>query len=312
MTSGRPSAEVRLQRLIVMVPWIIREDGPLVEEVCARFAVSEDELASDLEMLFLCGLYPFTPDTLIEADIVGGRVWIRSADQFRAPPRFTAREAVTLLAAGSAAMALPGMQSNEVLQSGMQKLARALGLSDSLVVDVDLAPATRPVLEKARTATANHQVLEFDYYSYGRDAWARRCVQPLRLFNSDGQWYLAGLDVSIDELRNFRIDRMTNVVVRDESFVPPSTLPEATTYKPRPDDPAVTLLLEREAAWVVDQYPTETVKRNEDGTIEVTLRISETAWLERLMLRLGKHARVMAGKDVGVTAARRILARYES
>src|SRR4051794_18800928 len=102
----RPSAEARLQRLIVMVPWIIREDGPLVEDVCERFHVSEPDLAADLEMLFLCGIYPFTPDTLIEADIVGGRVWIRSADQFQAPPRFTAQEAVALLAAGSAALAL--------------------------------------------------------------------------------------------------------------------------------------------------------------------------------------------------------------
>jgi proteasome accessory factor C len=308
---SRPSAETRLQRLIVMVPWIIREDGPLVEDVCARFDVSERDLAADLEMLFLCGLYPFTPDTLIEADIVGGRVWIRSADQFQAPPRFTANEAVALLAAASAASALPGNDENDVLRSAMQKLARALGIESEDVVDVDLAPATRPILDKARSATETHRVLTFDYYSYGRDAWGCRTVHPLRLFNTDGQWYLAALDVDRQDVRNFRVDRMTNVVVQDEIFQPPSELPEARTYRPRTDDPVVTLELQPEASWVVDQYPTESVEHHDDGSILVTLRISEQAWLERLLLRLAKHARVRQGEDTGAKAARRILARYD-
>jgi proteasome accessory factor C len=309
---SRPSAEARLQRLIVMVPWIIREDGPLVEDVCARFDVSEADVAADLEMLFLCGLYPFTPDTLIEADIVGGRVWIRSADQFQAPPRFTANEAVALMAAGSAAAALPGNEDNDVLHSALQKLAKALGIEDDAVVDVDLAPATRPILEKARAATETHHLLKFDYYSYGRDAWGSRVVQPLRLFNADGQWYLAAMDVGGSESRNFRIDRMTNVVMQGDTFTPPSQLPEAKTYQPRSDDAVVVLELDREASWVVDQYPTESVERHESGVIDVTLRISEQAWLERLLLRLAKHARVRQGEDVGAKAAARILARYES
>jgi len=180
------------------------------------------------------------------------------------------------------------------------------------VVDVDLAPATRPILDKARAATEAHRLLMFDYYSYGRDAWGCRVVQPLRLFNADGQWYLAARDVSADEMRNFRIDRMTNVVVRDETFVPPSTLPEAKTYQPRADDPVVVLELDLEASWVVDHYPTESVEHHGAEGIAVTLRISEQAWLERLLLRLAKHARVKRGEDVGAKAAARILARYES
>jgi proteasome accessory factor C len=309
--SGRPSAETRLQRLIVMVPWIIREDGPLVEDVCKKFNVKEADLAADLEMLFLCGLYPFTPDSLIEADIVGGRVWIRSADQFQAPPRFTANEAVALMAAGSAAAALPGNEDNDVLHSALQKLAKALGIEDDEVVDVDLAPATRPILDKARSATETHHVLKFDYYSYGRDAWGCRVVKPLRMFNADGQWSLAAMDTERDDVRNFRIDRMTNVVVQDETFDPPAELPEAKTYQPRKEDPAVVLELDPQASWVVDQYPTESVTRHENGVIKVTLRISEQAWLERLLLRLAKHARVAQGEDVGAKAAQRILARYD-
>jgi proteasome accessory factor C len=308
---SRPSAERRLQRLIVMVPWVMNADGPSVEEVCERFDMTENELASDLEMLFLCGLYPFTPDTLIEADIMGGRVWIRSADAFTAPPRFTGEEAVALFAAASTVAALPGNEDNTVLQHALGKLAVALGLDDDDIVDITLAPTVTSQLDEVRRAIRDHLELELDYYSYGKDSWKRRTFQPHRVFNSEGQWYVIGLDRAIEETRNFRLDRMRNVVVTDTHFDPPSKLPEPRTYEPRPDDPAVVLELEPAGRWVLEQYPTEASDVRVDGTATVTLRISEQAWLERLLLRLGSHARVVSGDQVGAQAAARVLSRYK-
>ena len=44
---------------------------------------------------------------------------------------------------------------------------------------------------------------------------------------------------------------------------------------------------------------------------DVTLVISETAWLERLLLRLGTDAQVLEGaEEVARRAANRLLARY--
>jgi hypothetical protein len=43
----------------------------------------------------------------------------------------------------------------------------------------------------------------------------------------------------------------------------------------------------------------------------VTLVVAETAWLERLLLRLGPDAVVVSGAaDLAATAAARVLARY--
>jgi len=70
----RVSADDRLRRLLALVPWVAAHDGPTVEEVCARFGCTEQDLVEDLELLFVCGLYPYTPDVLIETDIADGRV----------------------------------------------------------------------------------------------------------------------------------------------------------------------------------------------------------------------------------------------
>ena len=36
-----PSADERLRRLLALVPWVAAREGPTVEEVCARFGMTE-------------------------------------------------------------------------------------------------------------------------------------------------------------------------------------------------------------------------------------------------------------------------------
>ncbi|MDQ4070364.1 MAG: hypothetical protein M3203_12985, partial [Actinomycetota bacterium] len=59
------SADERLHRLLAVIPWVASRDGPRIEDVCARFRCTEADLVDDLELLFLCGLHPYTPDVLI-------------------------------------------------------------------------------------------------------------------------------------------------------------------------------------------------------------------------------------------------------
>jgi predicted DNA-binding transcriptional regulator YafY len=83
-------------------------------------------------------------------------------------------------------------------------------------------------------------------------------------------------------------------------------------FSPRPDDPTVVLELAPSARWVLEAYPHEKVQERRGGKVRVTLRVSERGWLERLLLRLGPDAKVVAGEqDVGREAARRLLRRYE-
>ncbi len=305
------TADARLQRLLVMIPWVTQHDGPTVEQVCTRFSITEADLAADLELLFMCGLYPFTPDALIEADIVDGRVWIRFADSFERPPTFTREEAVSILAAAAAVSELPQNEANDALKSALRKLARALGIDDDDVVAVELAPTKPDVLDLTRQAANEHRLIELDYYSNGRDAWSRREVEIYRTFNRDGQWYVQGRAPEADEVRTFRIDRMRNVALLDERFQPSTELPEPQTFAARPTDPTVTLALAPNARWVSEQYPTEHVETRDDGTLLVTLKVSEEVWLQRLLLRLGASATVVEGA-VDVTAtAQRILNQYQ-
>ncbi|MBV9410525.1 MAG: hypothetical protein JO148_02930, partial [Acidimicrobiia bacterium] len=116
--SGRKGADEKLQRLLALVPWVASRDGPTLAEVCERFGCTEAELVSDLDRLFMCGLYPYTPDVLIEVDVADGRVWIRYADYFSRPLRLTPAEGLALLAAGKTVQSFPGADESGPLARG--------------------------------------------------------------------------------------------------------------------------------------------------------------------------------------------------
>jgi proteasome accessory factor C len=310
--SPRAGADDRLRRILALVPWVAAQDGPTVDEVCARFGCTERELLADLDLLFMCGVHPFSPDTMIEVDVVEGRVWIRYADWFHRPLRLTPAEGLALVAAGTALLNEPGTDPDGPLARGLAKLAAVLGVDPDEAVEVELGEAPADVLATVRRAAAGHRQVELDYYAYGRDEWARRTIDPHRLFSAAGQWYVRAWCHRVDAERLFRVDRMRNPVVLDATFDPPADDPGSdAVYHPRPDDPLVVLKLPAAARWVIEQYPVESVQEGEDGTLIVGLHVSERAWLERLLLRLGREVRVVEGAEgVAATAATRVLARY--
>jgi proteasome accessory factor C len=305
------TADERLRRLLALVPWVASQDGPTVEEVCNRFGCTERELLADLDLLFVCGVHPFTPDTLIEVDVADGRVWIKYADWFARPLRLTPAEGLALVASGTALLSEPGTDPDGPLARGLAKLAAVLGVDPDEAVEVELGDAPADVLALLREAATQRRRVEVDYYSYGRDTWARRTIDPYRVFSQAGQWYVPAWSHDAGGERLFRVDRMRNPVVLDETFDPPADEPAAAVYHPRPDDPLVVLELDAGSRWVVEQYPMESVEDGDDGTTVVSLRVSEQAWLERLLLRLGPRARVVEGAEgVAAAAAARVLARY--
>jgi proteasome accessory factor C len=308
----RTTASERLARLLALVPWVVAQDGPRVADVAERFGIPEDELVDDLELLFMCGVYPFTPDSLIEVDIEGGRVWVRFADWFRRPLRLTAPEGLALLAAARAALATPAGTSVPSLERAVAKLEHALGTGAQDAVAVEPGQASGEVLASLQVANRERRKVRISYYSFGRDETTERVVQPWQVFSSEGHWYLLAWCELVDGRRLFRVDRTRAATVLEEHFEAPSELaPVASLYEGREEDPVVVLDLAPEARWVAERYPNEGTEQHSGGHVQVRLRVSSRAWLERILLRAGPAATVVSGAEgVAAEAALRLLAVY--
>lgn len=313
---SRVTSTDRVIRLLSIIPWIAAHDGPTVDEICERFDISRNRLLKDLEIIPFVGVYPRTPDALIELVTEDDRVWVRYTPVFERPLRIAPVPALTLVARGQSLLSVPGADTEGPLARGLEKLAATLDLAATDAVDVRLELVPEATLDQLRAAVGDHHQVEIDYYSYNRDRRSRRTVDPHRVYSEGGQWYVSGHCHQAGDIRLFRIDRIQELKVLESMFAQPADAGPNPVFEPRPEHGRVTLDLKPRAHWVVEQYPTESVESRPGEVLRATLAVSAQGWLERLLVRLGDDVQLVSadagagGPDIGRMAARRILARY--
>ncbi len=300
--SQRPPVETatsRLSRLLTMVPWLVNRQGINLEEAAAELGVTPAQLEADLNLLFLCG-YGQMPDELIDARWESGQIYVSNADAIARPLRLGRDEAVTLMVGLRALLDVPGLGEREAVERTLAKLAEAAGAAAEgagrVLVDIE-GGVTPELLTKARRAVEQHRRIHLRYLVPSRDESTERDVDPMRVVSLDGHWYLEGWCHRAGDTRMFRMDRVEELTVLGEAGIPPEQarvrdLSEGV-FRPAPDDLLVTVRLFPGATWVSDYYPVESVTPADDGGQVVTLRTGDTAWLRRLMWRLGGRGVVL-------------------
>ncbi len=301
-----PGDEIR--RILALVPFLVAHPGIAKRDVADRFGLSLDELDADLDLVLMIGVPPFSGGDYIDVDDDGEHVTLLMADSFRRPVRLSPAEGLALLAAGRALLAVPGAESDGPLASALSKLEVALG-SPELVVQ--LAAPTH--LETVRRASDERRSIEIEYHGATRDETTTRVIDPVTVFCAAGEWYVDAYCHRADAERLFRIDRIRSVRPLESHFVAGDDSTVLDVYRPRPNDPRVTIDLTPRAHWVAERYPIESQIQRDNGNLRVTLAVTEPEFLARLMLRLGPTAAVVDPpelRSIALDPARRILDRY--
>jgi predicted DNA-binding transcriptional regulator YafY len=311
----------RMTRLLALVPYLTaRPEGVRVAEAARDFGVTERQLHSDLELLWMCGLPGYGPGDLIDLSFEGDRVRVTFTAGMVRPLRLTTDEAVALVVALRTLLELPGLAERDAVSRALAKVSAAAGHAGDRVTPVAVSvDAREEALAVVRDGLERKRALHLHYYVPTRDERTERTVDPMRLLLVDGKWYLEAWCRRAEGVRLFRLDRVDDVVVLDEPAAPPPQAHERDVdhgvYQPDPDSPAVRLRLSRSARWVADYYPVDSVAAVDDppGGLAVTVRTQDLAWARRLVASLGGEASVDEPADLAAQVAadaRAALARY--
>jgi proteasome accessory factor C len=289
--AARTANEERLPRLLALVPYLQARQGIGVAAAAADFGVTEAQLRRDLTLLWMCGLPGHGPGDLIDLSFEGETVSVLFDAGMSRPLRLTAEEALALVVALRTLAETPGLADTDAVQRALAKVEAAAGggVDDATVaVRLDDAERVRPVLAQA---LVSGRALRLRYYSASRDETSERTVDPLRVFEADGQSYLEAWCRQAEGLRVFRVDRMEDVTALDE----PAVIPEGVSprdlsegvFQPAVEHLLVDLLVGPAYAWVADYYPAEDVVA--DGApgsdlLRVSLRVSDPGWVRALVL----------------------------
>jgi predicted DNA-binding transcriptional regulator YafY len=239
-----------------------------------------------------------------------GRGYALVEGYFLPPVSFTADEA-TILSLGADVMARSfDRQYQAAAQSAASKITAALperlredveALRERIRVGperVALRPAVEATLRALRGAVVACQRVRFHYYArQGSEPSASwREADPYALTRIGGVWYLHAYCHLRRDRRNFRLDRIEDLALLDQTFARPASLP---TYSSRPElGPGIEarILFDAQAArWAREAPSFFTIAEQEtaDGGLLVTLRMRQEEDIVQWLLGWGSHARVL-------------------
>lgn len=173
---------------------------------------------------------------------VGGSYRLRPG--YRMPPLLFTNEEAFALSLGLRSLRQLGLAAFAPATEGtLAKLSRVLPepLRESLetvedVIAIEPGPwvvsTSVDLLIRAANAIRRCRCLRFFYTSHS-GAGSRRQMEPYAVLHNDGRWYLIGHCLRRKELRTFRLDRVSQLEIRNRTFQRPARFDARAYFQQR-------------------------------------------------------------------------------
>ncbi len=183
----------------------------------------------------------------------------------------------------------------------LNKLSNLFNKNLTNWIEVDFSPwgseeRSRSQFTIIKEAILSRRVLEFNYInSFGEKSMRR--VEPVKLIFKVNAWYLEAFCLTKHTLRNFKIVRMSDAIITQESFA------EKNFEVRSKEEPLnrkekwvkVRLYLSSKGAFrVYDEFDEKDIIKNEDGSFTIVTTLPVNDWAIRYILSFGADMEVLA------------------
>ena len=300
------NAASRALRTMDLIPYILENPGISIGKLAKQFSVSEKQVESDLQLIFMCGLPGYTPYELIDLIFEDGVVSIIDPQVLDKPRRFTKSELV-VIALGL--QLLSELSASDATRSGKLQLLSnkimKLGGSNSVVI----APSSSksPYVEVITRAITDKKSLTMQYQSLVKDEISVRAIIPHSLYLMNGNLYLSALDLKAKSDRIFKVELIKNCEIGNEISSEAVAQDSSTLEVVLDVQRAYRNFIERNSSII-------TSVEEQKNSFRVHLKLNNLEWLKRSILSNSPGIKVISppslAQEVAELAAS-LLASYQ-
>lgn len=212
----------RLERLVMMADEINKGRNPTVEHFCREFEVQERTVYDDIRALKeMLGL------NIAYDRFRGGYV---NRNPAKTLPEFnlTDGEVFALTLGKEMLSQYTGTSFEPILQNAIEKICERL--PNSVKVDPTdvlcmvkfnpggIIPISRKMFLDLNRACENHSSVDISYYGAKKGEVSQRTIDPYRLLENRGTWYVVAYCHTQKDLRIFALHRIEKLTLLDEHF----------------------------------------------------------------------------------------------
>jgi proteasome accessory factor BC len=277
-----------------------REASIPARELIERFSIPEEELEEHLQLLNLVnfggGCYT------VYAELEGDTVQVDKelyGDTFRMPPRLTPLEARAIRLALEFVGPMIAADAHTPLDRVRRKLEETFGQFElTQTPEPHVGSEEERLVATFTEAIRDRRLVEVEYQKEGEQTWSKRLVEPYSLERKLPNWQVHTWDRTRDAERSFRLDRMRNARVTDETYEPrpgfePRGLRDARTAK--------VLYTKAIARWALERG----AQPLKDGTALAVMPVGSPEWLVGETLFYRGEAIVLEPEDLRERIAKR-------
>ncbi len=151
-----------------------------------------------------------------------------------------------------------------------------------------------------KRAILKNKVVTFDYIN-ADGILSHRNLEPMQLSFKSQAWYVWGYCKMRHDFRTFRISRIRNMVVTDNTFTrrPLDSVQQTEPAVP-PKKPVILKLRfqPQDLYRVFDDYDEERIIQNPDGTYDVTVTFAEDEWVYGYIMSFGCYVEVLEPQHI--------------
>ena len=209
------TAAVRALRSMDLIPYVLENPGVSIAELSAKFSVTQAQIESDLQLVFMCGLPGYTPYELIDVAFEDGVVSVIDPQVLDKPRKFSSNE-IVVIALGLKIL-IDINQTNSTALTKLKQLSEKiakLGSNKSILMAGDVSAF--PFFEIISKSISEQRILNLQYHSLIKDQITQRLVLPEKMYFLNGSLYLAALDIDIDSDRVFKVDLIKECKVGEQ------------------------------------------------------------------------------------------------
>lgn len=210
-------------RMLDLVPFISSHQGISTSELASQFGISEEELLSDLNSLWMCGDSRFD---LIDLSFDSGFVTIRNAQTLNLIRSLSPQEIISIvIGLDLIEKGLPGDRKD--LATEISSLRAKLGEGMTRILDANPAHDSN-VIEAIKEALHKTRKIHISYFSPSDDEITERDITPLDFIQNQGHDFLIAYCDRAQAQRSFRVDRIQSAEILDETALQSSPIEDSS------------------------------------------------------------------------------------
>ena len=278
---------MQINRLFEIVYILLNKKSITAKELSEHFEVSQRTIYRDIDTLCECGIPIYTSKGK------GGGIGLLVSFILN-KSILSEDEQNEILCALKSLQATNYKDNNSVLS----KLSNLFGTTNTNWIEIDFSGWNSNSEENfslLKHAILNTKVVSFDYYSsYGEKT--TRSVEPLQLWFKDKNWYLKAFCKLKESYRIFRLSRIKNLFISDETFIRklPEIQLESRSLEKNHDIVNLKLNINSSQSYrVYDEFDYDQITVNDDNTFTVSASYPQGEWIYSYILSFGPDATVL-------------------